>query len=327
MHGDGKDDDLNGRDLGRQDEAVVVAVGHNDGTDHARGGAPGGLERILKLVVAAGEGHVIGAGEFVAEIVGGRALKRLVILHEALDGVGRLCASELFLFGLLAGHNGNGEDILKEVGVALELLLSLVDGLLGGLMDGVALLPPELSGAQERAGRFFPADDGAPLVIEHRQLAVGLQNAGPVVAEHRLGGRTERKALLELFAAAHRDPRHLGREAVDQLALLFQQALRDQDGHRHVLMAGLFELGVHDALDVLPDRVAVRAQDRKALDRRILDQLGLAADIGVPLGKIDLHIGDLFHFFLFRHNVSFLPENFSYQYFHSITSVNPPGIK
>lgn len=66
-------------------------------------------------------------------------------------------------------------------------------------------------------------------------------------------------------------------------------------------MAGLFELGVHDALDVLPDRVAVRAQDRKALDRRILDQLGLAADIGVPLGKIDLHIGDLLHFLLFRH--------------------------
>ena len=122
-----------------------------------------------------------------------------------------------------------------------------------------------------------------------------------MVAEHGLGRRAEGQTLLELFAAAHCDPGDLRREAVDELAFFFQQAFGDQDGHRHVLMAGLFELGVHDALDVLPDRVAVRAQDRKALDRRILDQLGLAADIGVPLGKIDLHIGDLLHFLLFRH--------------------------
>ena len=301
VHGNGKNDDLDGGDLGRQDEAVVVAVRHDDGADHAGGGAPGGLEGILELVVAAGEGHVVGTGELVAEVVAGRALKGLVILHEAFDGVGRFGAGELFFFGLLAGNDGDGENILKEVGIAAELLLGLVLRFLGRFMDGVALLPPELSGAQERAGRFFPADDGAPLVIEHRQLAVGLQNAGPVVAEHRLGGRTERKALLELFAAAHRDPRHLGREAVDQLAFLFQQAFRNQDGHRHVLMAGLFELGVHDALNVLPDGIAIRPQDGKALDGCILDQLRLAADIGVPLGKIDLHIGDLLHFLLFRH--------------------------
>ena len=43
-------------------------------------------------------------------------------LHEAFDGVGRLGAGELFLFGLLTGNDGDGEDILKEVRVAAELL-------------------------------------------------------------------------------------------------------------------------------------------------------------------------------------------------------------
>ena len=286
-------------------------MGHDDRADHARGGAPGGLERVLQLVVAAGEGHVVGAGELVAEVVAGRALQRLVVLHEALDGVGRFRTGELFLLGLLAGDDGDGEDVLKEIGIALQLLLGLVDGFLGGLVDGVALLPPELAAAQERAGRLLPADDGAPLVVEHRQLPVGLQDAGPVVAEHGLGRRAEGQTLLELFAAAHRDPGDLRREAVDELALFFQQAFGDQDGHRHVLMAGLFELGIHDALDVLPDCVAVRAQDRKALDRRILDQLGLAADIGVPLGKIDLHIGDLLDFLFFRHINSSFRKYFS----------------
>ena len=74
-----------------------------------------------------------------------RALQRLVVLHEALDGIGRLRARELFLFGLLAGHDGDGEDVFKEIGIAVQLLLRLVDGLLGGFVDGVALLPPKLS--------------------------------------------------------------------------------------------------------------------------------------------------------------------------------------
>ena len=129
-----------------------------------------------------------------------------------------------------------------------------------------------------------------------------------MVAEHRLRCGAEREPLFELFAAAHRDPRHLGRKAVDQLALLFQQAFRDQNRHRHIHMAGLFELGVHDALDVLPDRVAIGPQDREALHARVFHQLRLAADVGVPLGKIDLHIGDLLYFFLFRHRILILSE-------------------
>ena len=124
------------------------------------------------------------------------ALQRLVILHQALDGIRRLRAGELFLLGLLAGNDRNGQHIFKEVGVALELLLGLMDGLLGSLMNCVALLPPELARAQERPCRLFPADDGAPLVVEHRKLAVGLQNARPMVAEHRLGRGPERQPLL-----------------------------------------------------------------------------------------------------------------------------------
>ena len=250
-----------------------------------------------------------------------RALQRLVILHETLDGIRRLRTRELFLFGLLAGYDGDGEDVFKEVGVAVQLLLRLVNGLLGCLVDGVALLPPELSRAQERAGRLLPADDGTPLVIEHRQFAVSLQHARPMIAEHCLGRRTEGQTLFQLFAAAHRDPRDLGRKAVDQFAFFFQQTLGDQDRHRNVFMAGLLELRVHDTLDVFPDRVTIGTQDRKALDGRILDQFCLAADIGVPLGKIDLHIGDLLDFLFFRHIASSFRKYFFSQWNYFITLV------
>ena len=225
-----------------------------------------------------------------------------MVLHQALDGVGCLGARKLFLFGLLSGDDRNGKDVFKEVGIAFELLLGLMDCLLGSLMNRMPLLPPELSRTQERTGRLLPADDGAPLVIEHRKLAVGLQHSRPVVAEHRLRRRTERQTLFKLLAAAHRNPCDLGSEAVDQLAFLFEQALRNQDRHCHILMSGLLELGVHNRLDILPDRIAIRSENRKALDRCIFHQLRLAADVGIPLRKIDLHVGDLLHFLLFRHN-------------------------
>ena len=129
---------------------------------------------------------------------------------------------------------------------------------------------------------------------------------GPVVAEHGLGRGAERQTLLQLFAAAVGDPRHLRRKALHQLALFFQQALRDQHGHRHIDVTGLFELGVHVFLDVLPNGVAIRAQDQKALDAGVVHQLRLQANIRIPLGEILLHGSDRFHISLILSH-SFIP--------------------
>ena len=294
---------LNGGNGRRQHQTVVVGVGHDAGADEAGGAAPAGLEGILQLVVPAGEGHVVGTGELVPEIVAGAGLEGLVVLHHGLDGVGGLGPGKLLLVGLAALHHRHGQRIPAEVGVAVQLLLRLGNGLLRRLMDGVALLPPELPGAQEGAGRLFPADDGAPLVIQHGQLPVALQYIVPVVAEHGLRGGPEGQPLLQLLAAAHGDPRHLRGEALHQLALLLQQALRDQHRHRHVDVSGLFEHPVHDALDVLPDGVAVGPQDHEALHGGVVHQLRLQADVGVPLGEVHLHGGDGFHVSLiFCHN-------------------------
>ena len=227
-----------------------------------------------------------------------------MVLHHALDGIGGLSAGELLLVGLAALHHRHGQRVLAHVGVAVQLLLRFRHGLLGGLMDGVTLLPPELTAAQEGAGGLFPADDAAPLVVQHGQLAPAVQYMSPVIAEHGLGGGSESQTLLQLLAAAVGDPRHLGGEALHQFAFLLQQALRDQHRHRHIDVTCLFEFIVHVLLDILPDGVAIRAQDQKALDAGIVHQLRLQADIGVPFGKILLHGSDRFHISLIlSHNV------------------------
>ena len=89
-----------------------------------------------------------------------------------------------------------------------------------------------------------------------------------------------------------------------------QQAFGNQKGHIDILNALFLKFLVHNVLDVFPDGITVRSINENALDGRIVDQLGFCADIGKPLGKVLLHIGDLLYLFIFCH--SFYPLCFSH---------------
>ena len=303
MLGDGQDDDLDGRHARREHQTVVVAVGHDEAAYHAGGHAPAGLKRGLQLVLPVGEGDAEGLGEAVAEVVAGAGLQRLVVVHHALDGVGVLRAGELLLVGLVAAQHGHGQQVLADVGVYLEHLPRLVQSLLGGGVDGVTLLPEELASAQEGAGGLLPAEHAAPLVVETGQVAPGVDYVAPVLAEQRLAGGADAQPLGQLLAAADGDPRALGREALNVVFFLLKQALGDEQRHGDVLVSRGLELPVQLGLDVFPNRIAVGAQDEKALYPGVVDQLGLEAHVGEPLGKVLLHIGYALDFFVLRHDI------------------------
>ena len=112
--GHGDDHDLDGGDAGGQDQAVVVAVGHDDAADHPGGHPPAGLVGVVELVVAAGKGDVKGLGKTIAEVVAGAALEGLVVVHHALHGVGLLGAVELLLIGLPALDHRHGQHISRK---------------------------------------------------------------------------------------------------------------------------------------------------------------------------------------------------------------------
>ncbi len=80
---------------------------HDDGADHSRGHAPAGLVRIDKLVFLVRVLDAEGAREAVAEVVARAGLQRLAVVHEGLDGVGRLSAGKFFLVGLSSANHRN----------------------------------------------------------------------------------------------------------------------------------------------------------------------------------------------------------------------------
>ena len=80
--------------------------------------------------------------------------------------------------------------------------------------------------------------------------------------------------------------------------LLLEQGLGNEHGQVHVLVPCLLELLIQFVLDVFPNGVAIGAVDEHSLDGGVVDQLCLPAHVGVPLGKVHLHIGDLLHLLL-----------------------------
>ena len=192
----------------------------------------------------------------------------------------------------------HGQNIFQEVGVDVQHLLGLCPSLLGVGVHGVALLPQELPVAEEGAGGFLPAEDGAPLVVELGQVPVGVDDVFIVFTEQGLRGGADAVTLLQGVAAAVGDPGALRGKALHVVLFLLEQGLRDEHGQVDVLVACLLESSVQLGLDVLPNGVAVGAVDEHALDGGVVNEFGLSAHIGVPLGEVHLHVGDLFDFLL-----------------------------
>ena len=153
------DHQLGGRDARRQHKALVVAVGHDDRADQAGGHAPRGLLHVLEGVVLVRVLHVKRLGKAVAEVMARAGLERLAVVHHGLDGVGLFRAREALLLGLFALEHRDGKVLLAELRIDVQHAQGLLHRLLGGGVDGVALLPPELTAAQEWTGGLFPAHD------------------------------------------------------------------------------------------------------------------------------------------------------------------------
>ncbi len=162
-------------------------------------------------------------------------------------------------------------------------------------MNRVAFLPQELHGAEERTRRLLPADNGAPLVVYLRKVAVGVHDVRIEIAEQRLRSRAHAHLLLQRLAAALGHPGNFGRKAFHMILLFIQQALGDEHREIAVLHAGLLESAVKLSLDVLPDGVARRTDDHAPLDAGVIHKFCLLDDVRVPLREIVFHVGDGFH--------------------------------
>ena len=127
------------RDPRREDQPLVVAVGHDERADQPGAYAPARRVRVRLLLVPAEELDLERLGEVLAQIVAGAALQRLAVLHQRLDAVGDDRPGELLGVGLLPLDHRDGQHVLREVGVDVEHLQRLLPHLRRRLVGGVAI--------------------------------------------------------------------------------------------------------------------------------------------------------------------------------------------
>jgi len=298
---DGEDDDLRGRELGRKDEAVVVAMGHDDATDKTRGDAPRGGPGEFLLAGLVEEFNARSLGEILAEEVGSAGLQCLAILHHGFDAISIDGARETFAGGFFALDDGHGKMVLGEVGIDAEHLAGFFHRFGLGGVGGVTLLPEELGGAEEKTRAHFPADDVSPLVDENRQVAIALNPLGIHFADDRFGSGVDNEGLVERrrgaelavgagFEAGVGDYGAFLGKALDVGGFLFQKAHRDEEREVGVDVAGVLEALVEGALHVFPERVAPGLDDHATADGAVLGEVGGLDDLLVPL-RIIIHAG------------------------------------
>lgn len=135
---------------------------------------------------------------------------------------------------------------------------------------------------QKGARSLLPADDVRPLIDQDGKIAVALHPLGIHFTDDRLGRGAHDQRLVQLFAARMRDDGDFGREPLHVLRLPLQIALGDQHGEIGVFDALRPKALIHLSLYILPDPIAVRANDHRSLDGAVVDELGLDDDVRIP---------------------------------------------
>ncbi len=255
-----------GASLGRQHQALVVGMGHDQAADEARAHAPTGLPDVFELPFLVLELHVEGLAEVLAQVVAGAGLQRQAVLHHGLDGVAAQRAGELFGSRLHALDHRHGHDVFGHLGVDIEHAQHFFQRFLVGGVGGVAFLPEEFGGAQEQARAQLPAHHVGPLVDQQRQVAPALNPAREEMADDGLRGGPDDVRLFQFLAAGDGHHGQFGRETLHVLGLFAQEALRNQQREIGILVAGGLEAAVELLLEALPDGVAVGLDDHAALD-------------------------------------------------------------
>ena len=252
---------------------------------------------ILELIVPVSILDIEGFCESIAEVMRRAGLQCLSVMHQRFDREGRFRTGKTLLFRLLAADDRDRQVLLAEIRINVQHLDRALSGLLCCCMSGMPFLPPELSRAEERPGRLFPANDRAPLVQEFRKIPVGMHFLRIIIAEQGLGGRPYCQLFLQQLGTAPGDPRHFGRESLYVILFLLEQTVRNKQRHGTVLHAGLFEALIQAFSDRVPDRESGRLQDHTPLDRGIITKLRFLNYICIPLREIHIHGCDIFHQF------------------------------
>lgn len=282
-----KDDRLEFAHFRRDYQPPVIRMAGNDAPDGTGGKPPGSIPRMGQCPVPVLVFHSETFHESLPEQMGRADLEGPSVAHHRFEGVSGVRSGEFFARRLPAGDAADGHDILDRLDIDLPEDVERERIRLGPVfMESVAFLPVEFGGSEERAGALFPSEHGYPLVVEHRQIPVGLEFVLEKIAEQEFGSRTDGERFFEGFPSSDGDDGEFRRESFHMVLFPFEKAHRDQHREIDVLDAEPVEFLLHGLLDAGPHGHGFRKERDAAWGWGILKQVAGFGDVEVPLGIV-----------------------------------------
>ena len=156
-------------------------------------------------------------------------------------------------------------------------------------------MPQEFSGTKERTSCLFPTYYRTPLIIDLRQISVGLDVFLIKIAEQSLRSRTNAETLLQFIQSTMCYPRYFRCKSFYVIFFFLQKRFRNKHRHVHILYTCFFESAVQFMLDIFPDRITCRFDCHASFYTCVAAQFRFFDNVCIPLCKIVFHGSDRFN--------------------------------
>ena len=220
---DGYNDSLGRSYPRRQNKTVVVRVGHDQCADKAHRYSPAGRMCKVHLSVFILELYVECLREILAQIMARTRLKRFFVAHHGLTCVCVVRTREPFTLSLLSWYDRQCKLLHHYPSVDLEHEQGLVYRFFFCRMSGMAFLPEEFGGPEEKPGPLLPAHYVAPLVDQYWQITPGLDPFAVHMSYYCFRSRPYYQRFFKLFSPCMSNDRALGSKAFHMFRFFFQE--------------------------------------------------------------------------------------------------------
>ena len=260
---------MRGRQARRQDQSLVVRMGHDHAADETGGDAPARLMNVLLRLSLSRNLVSNASAKLRAEIMGRAGLKRLLVLHHRFDAVGAKGAGELLAVALLSAPKNSppisrrhsqlaDQEILHGETVLLALGCGVLATMLASLSPVFDLRPnrPTDAAFRDRSGgnEVLPRQTAIKLALFGVGLAVLITALVPIESSLTVVGGvalaiTTLCVLPCAFAIVSRALRWVGERAHSSALIVVVSELRAITT-RSVALAGIAALAVYGGVAI-----------------------------------------------------------------------------
>mmetsp|Transcript_28833 Transcript_28833/g.52959 ORF Transcript_28833/g.52959 Transcript_28833/m.52959 type:complete len:435 (-) Transcript_28833:189-1493(-) len=286
--GDGDDDGLSLGDLGREDETLVIRVGHQHDTDRTGGNTPRVLPDKLFALVLGLVFDIEHLTKILAQAVAGGTLDGLAGLRdEGFDSGSVKGTGELLLATLASLDDRDGQEVLIHLAVELEDFEDLGLSLSLRGKGSVALLPQEFTGADEGSGILeLPTDNISPLVKTEGKITVTANPLTVVRVHDGFRSGSNGNGLFHGSVTGLSHPCDLRSETLDMVLLGVQDVFGNEKGKIGVFHTTGLDLFVKPALNNLPHGISTGSEDITTRNIIVADQFASNDKLSVPVTEV-----------------------------------------